>query len=101
MLLQTVGYILHFFNHDSLLRFAYFIDPIKWCIFQVVLGGPFLPHIECILRDKALLMSSPVVLASDTRNRSKINGFSMLDGRPFQSCDMVIQVESDLKLVCI
>ncbi|XP_050386695.1 dihydrofolate synthetase [Argentina anserina] len=64
----------------------------------VVLGGPFLPHIECILRDKALLMNSPVVLASDTRNKSKINGFSMLDGRPFQSCDIVIQLESDLKL---
>ncbi|PRQ60339.1 putative dihydrofolate synthase [Rosa chinensis] len=64
----------------------------------VVLGGPFLPHIECILRDKALLMSSPVVLASDTRNRSKINGFSMHDGRPFQSCDIVLQLESDSKL---
>ncbi|KAK9914417.1 hypothetical protein M0R45_038198 [Rubus argutus] len=64
----------------------------------VVLGGPFLPHIECILRDKALLMSSPVVLASDTRNRINITGLSLLDGRPFQSCDMVIQVESDLKL---
>ncbi|KAM1232240.1 hypothetical protein ACFX13_042821 [Malus domestica] len=64
----------------------------------VVLGGPFLPHIEQILRDKALLMSSPVVLASDTGNKSKINGVSMLNGRPFQSCDIVIRVERDLKL---
>lgn len=67
----------------------------------MVLGGPFLPHIEQILRDKALLMSSPVVLASDTGNKSKINGVSMLSGRPFQSCDIVIRVERDLKLVCI
>lgn len=67
----------------------------------MVLGGPFLPHIEHILRDKALLMSSPVVLASDTGNRSKINGVSMLNGRPFQSCDIVIQAERDFKLVCL
>ncbi|XP_004308011.1 PREDICTED: probable dihydrofolate synthetase [Fragaria vesca subsp. vesca] len=64
----------------------------------VVLGGPFLPHIECILRDKALLTSSPVLLASDTRNRSMIHGFSMHNGRPFQSCDIVIQLERDIKL---
>lgn len=64
----------------------------------VVLGGPFLPRIEHILRDKAFLMSSPVVLASDAGNRSKINGVSMLNGRPFQSCDIVIRVERDLKL---
>lgn len=69
--------------------------------FQVVLGGPFLPRIEHILRDKAFLMSSPVVLASDAGNRSKINGVSMLNGRPFQSCDIVIRVERDLKLVRI
>uniref|UniRef100_A0A2N9EAT3 Mur ligase central domain-containing protein n=1 Tax=Fagus sylvatica TaxID=28930 RepID=A0A2N9EAT3_FAGSY len=64
----------------------------------VVLGGPFLPHIECILRDKALSMSSPVVSASDAGNRSTIKGISMLNGRPCQSCDLVIQVERDFKL---
>ncbi|XP_009368683.2 dihydrofolate synthetase [Pyrus x bretschneideri] len=64
----------------------------------VVLGGLFLPHIDQILRDKALLMSSPMVLASDTGNKSKINGVSMLNGRPFQSCDIVIRVERDLQL---
>lgn len=63
-----------------------------------MLGGPFLPHIECILRDKALSMSSPVVSASDAGNRSTIKGISMLNGRPCQSCDLVIQVERDFKL---
>ncbi|XP_062120239.1 dihydrofolate synthetase isoform X2 [Humulus lupulus] len=62
----------------------------------VVLGGPFLPHIEKILRDKASLMSSPVASASDSVNCSKINGISLIDGRPCQSCDIVIQADRDL-----
>ncbi|KAM4076175.1 hypothetical protein ACJW30_12G043200 [Castanea mollissima] len=64
----------------------------------LVLGGPFLPHIECILRDKALSMSSPVVSASDAGNRSTIKGVSRMNGRPYQSCDLVIQIERDFKL---
>ncbi|PON96875.1 Folylpolyglutamate synthetase [Trema orientale] len=64
----------------------------------VVLGGPFLPHIEKILRDKASLMSSPVVSASDCGQRSKINGISFVDSRPCQSCDIVIQAERDLNM---
>ncbi|XP_023908562.1 dihydrofolate synthetase isoform X1 [Quercus suber] len=64
----------------------------------LVLGGPFLPHIECILRDKALLMSSPVVSASDAGNQSTIKGISRINGRPYQSCDLVIQIERDFKL---
>ncbi|KAF5442226.1 hypothetical protein F2P56_034911 [Juglans regia] len=64
----------------------------------LVLGGPFPPHIDRILRDKALSMSSPVVSASDGGNRSTIKGLSMLNGRPCQSCDLLIQVERDFKL---
>ncbi|XP_030484564.2 dihydrofolate synthetase isoform X1 [Cannabis sativa] len=64
----------------------------------VVLGGPFLPHIEKILRDKASLMSSPVASASDSGNCSKINDISLIDGRPYQSCDIVIQADRDLSL---
>nr|POE45608.1 dihydrofolate synthetase [Quercus suber] len=65
---------------------------------MLVLGGPFLPHIECILRDKALSMSSPVVSASDAGNQSTIKGISRMNGRPYQSCDLVIQIERDFKL---
>ncbi|KAF3432873.1 hypothetical protein FNV43_RR23975 [Rhamnella rubrinervis] len=64
----------------------------------VVLGGPFLPHIERIFHTKALLMHSPVVLASGTGNQSKIKGISMYNGRLCQSCDIVIQVERDINL---
>ncbi|PIA49088.1 hypothetical protein AQUCO_01300145v1 [Aquilegia coerulea] len=64
----------------------------------VVLGGPFKPHIERILRDKASSTSSPVVLASDPRNRSIIKGFMVNDGKRFQSCDILIQVEEDLRM---
>lgn len=65
-----------------------------------MLGGPFLPHIERILRDKALSMASPVVSASDAGNRSTVKGISMLNGRPCQTCDLIIQVERDFKEVC-
>ncbi|CAH2068865.1 unnamed protein product [Thlaspi arvense] len=64
----------------------------------VVLGGPFLPHIEHILRDKASSMSSPVVSASDPGNRSKLKGLNNLCGKPCQSCDIVIQIEKDFQL---
>ncbi|KAL4594902.1 hypothetical protein ACB092_12G052900 [Castanea dentata] len=64
----------------------------------LVLGGPFLPHIECILRDKALSMSSPVVSASDAGNQSTIKGISRMNGRPYQSCDLVMQIQRDFKL---
>ncbi|KAG2700601.1 hypothetical protein I3843_06G006800 [Carya illinoinensis] len=64
----------------------------------LVLGGPFPPHIDRILHDKALSMSSPVVSASDGGNRSTIKGLSMLNGRPCQSCDLLIQIERDFKL---
>ncbi|XP_015878195.1 dihydrofolate synthetase [Ziziphus jujuba] len=64
----------------------------------VVLGGPFLPHIECILRNKASSMHSPVISAYDTGNQSKIKGISIHNGRPCQSCDIVIQVESEINL---
>lgn len=59
----------------------------------MVLGGPFLPHIEHILRDKACSMSSTVVSACDPGNRSAIKGLSDLYGKCYQSCDIVIQIE--------
>ncbi|XP_027163858.1 dihydrofolate synthetase [Coffea eugenioides] len=64
----------------------------------LVLGGPFLPHIERILRDKACSMSSPVVSASDTGNRSTLKSLDRMSGRPFQYCDLVLQIEKDLQL---
>ncbi|KAL5727096.1 dihydrofolate synthase [Ranunculus cassubicifolius] len=64
----------------------------------VVLGGPFLPHIECILREKATSMNSPVVLASDPGNNSTIKGFFSNNGKTCQSCDILIQPHKDLQL---
>ncbi|WZZ02202.1 hypothetical protein YC2023_074530 [Brassica napus] len=64
----------------------------------VVLGGPFLPHIEDILRSKAASMSSPVVLASNIGSGSSIKGIINKDGIGLcQSCDIVIQNEKDDK----
>lgn len=64
-----------------------------------MLGGPFLPHIEHIIRDKAVTMDSPVVSAYDTGNRFMVKSFSILNGRPCQICDIEIQTVKDLTLV--
>lgn len=64
----------------------------------VVLGGPFLPHIERILRDKASVLSSPVVSSSDNGNRSILKCIEKIYGTPRQSCDIVLQIEKDLQL---
>ncbi|KAJ4705886.1 Folylpolyglutamate synthase [Melia azedarach] len=64
----------------------------------LVLGGPFLPHIERILRDKASLMRAPVVSASDARIRATINGLTIFNDKPCQSCDIIIQVQRDFQL---
>ncbi|KAK8473098.1 hypothetical protein PHAVU_001G060700 [Phaseolus vulgaris] len=65
----------------------------------LVLGGPFVPHIERIIRDKAATMESPVVSAYDTGNRCTLKSFSIVNGRPYQICDIVIQVVKDLKML--
>ncbi|XP_031381336.1 dihydrofolate synthetase [Punica granatum] len=64
----------------------------------VVLGGPFLPHIEHILCEKASSLCSPVLFASGSGNKSAIKGISMINGRPCQSCDILLKVEGDFEL---
>ncbi|KAL0340995.1 UNVERIFIED_CONTAM: Dihydrofolate synthetase [Sesamum radiatum] len=64
----------------------------------VVLGGPFLPHIEHIIRDKALFMCSPVISASDAGNRSVLKGFSRACETPRQLCDILLLIERDLRV---
>ncbi|KAL1225603.1 Dihydrofolate synthetase [Cardamine amara subsp. amara] len=64
----------------------------------VVLGGPFLPHIEDILRSKAASMSSSVTLASNIGSSSSVKGIINKNGIGLcQSCDIVIQNEKDDK----
>ena len=46
---------------------------------QTVIGGPFLPHIEQIIRDRAAMMSSPVVSACDAGIRATIKGLGVND----------------------
>ncbi|KAI4378163.1 hypothetical protein MLD38_015684 [Melastoma candidum] len=61
----------------------------------VVLGGPFLPKIERILREKALAMNSPVLSASDASTRTSIKRVEVVNGRLYQLCDMVFHVHGD------
>ncbi|GAA0167681.1 ligase [Lithospermum erythrorhizon] len=64
----------------------------------LILGGPFHPHIEQILRDKALCMSSPIMSASDHGNKSILKGFNYLHGQPYQSCDILLNIDKDFPL---
>ncbi|PHT46800.1 hypothetical protein CQW23_15958 [Capsicum baccatum] len=64
----------------------------------LVLGGPFIPSIESILRSKASSMSSPVVSACDPVNRSALRGFCEVSGIPRQLCDIVLHIEKDFDL---
>ncbi|BAB08519.1 folylpolyglutamate synthase-like protein [Arabidopsis thaliana] len=60
------------------------------------IGGPFLPHIEGILRSKAASVSSSVILASNIGSSSSIKGIINKNGIGLcQSCDIVIQNEKD------
>ncbi|KAK1321514.1 Folylpolyglutamate synthase [Acorus calamus] len=64
----------------------------------LIIGGPFKPHIEQILRSKALSLNAPVISASGCGIRGIIKVFGREHGRPYQSCDVVIQVSRDLQL---
>ncbi|XVF12624.1 hypothetical protein REPUB_Repub08aG0135000 [Reevesia pubescens] len=64
----------------------------------LILGGPLLPHIDSILRDRASSMSSHIVSASDAGIRTAIKGISTFKGRPSQSCDLMIKLDRDFQL---
>ncbi|KAI5394288.1 dihydrofolate synthetase [Lathyrus oleraceus] len=66
----------------------------------LVLGGPFLPHIEQIIREKAVITGSPIVSAYDAGNSLAVKSFSIVNGKPCQICDIEIQTVKDLKLSC-
>lgn len=66
----------------------------------MILGGPFLPHIDRILRDRASSMSSPIISASDAGVRTSIKGIGTFKGRPSQCCDLVIENTHGSQLVC-
>lgn len=91
--------IVHIVEHQLLMVLWDWTWSVKWLNFQLVLGGPFLSKIEHILRGKASLMGSPVVSASDPGNRSVIKGISNICGKPCQSCDIVLEIDRDIKLV--
>ncbi|KAJ8630782.1 hypothetical protein MRB53_024105 [Persea americana] len=64
----------------------------------LVMGGPFEPHIEGILRQKASLMNSPVISASDPGIQRIVKSVGREHDIIYQSCDLIMQVEKDLQL---
>ncbi|XP_078439408.1 folylpolyglutamate synthetase family protein isoform X2 [Wolffia australiana] len=64
----------------------------------VVIGGPFDPHIENIIRGRASALDSPVVSGCDPGVHGVIKSFGTVDCRPCQSCNIHINIERDLRL---
>ncbi|XP_038985065.1 dihydrofolate synthetase isoform X2 [Phoenix dactylifera] len=64
----------------------------------VVIGGPFEPHIEHIIRDRAFLMNSPVISSCDPGIQSVLKCSGRENGNSYQTCDIFIQVQKDLQL---
>ena len=65
----------------------------------MVIGGPFEPHIEHIIRDRASLMKSPVISSCDPGIRSVLKFSGRVNGNSYQICDIFIKVQKDLQLV--
>lgn len=65
----------------------------------MVIGGPFEPHIEHIIRDRAFLMKSPVISSCDPGIRSVLKFSGRVNGSSYQTCDIFIKVLKDLQLV--
>ncbi|XP_020517188.1 dihydrofolate synthetase isoform X2 [Amborella trichopoda] len=64
----------------------------------VVIGGPFQPHVEHIIRQKAFSENSPVLSATDPRIHAILKGFQGHTDKPYQSCDILIHLE-DLQML--
>lgn len=64
----------------------------------VVIGGPFEPHIEHIIRDRAFLMKSPVISSSDPGIQCVLKCSGRENGNSFQTCDIFIRIQKDLQL---
>lgn len=67
--------------------------------FQVVIGGPFSANIERIIRDRAFLMQSPVISACDPGIKSITKFIDWDNGKPYQHCDISIEISKDMPLV--
>ncbi|XP_020576788.1 dihydrofolate synthetase [Phalaenopsis equestris] len=64
----------------------------------VVIGGPLLPHIEHIIRNKASSSNSPAVSACDSGIKSSTKFLGREEENPFQCCEIRINIKEDLPL---
>ncbi|CAL5071874.1 unnamed protein product [Urochloa decumbens] len=64
----------------------------------VVIGGPFSADIERIIRDRAFLTQSPVISACDPGIKSITKCIDWDSGKPYQRCDISINISDDVPL---
>ncbi|KAF8679358.1 hypothetical protein HU200_046144 [Digitaria exilis] len=64
----------------------------------VVIGGPFSANIEQIIRDRAFLTQSPVISACDPGIKSITKFIDWDNGKPYQRCDISIDISKDMPL---
>nr|CAD1843305.1 unnamed protein product [Ananas comosus var. bracteatus] len=64
----------------------------------VIIGGPLEEKIERIIKDRASVMNSSVISACDPGIRSILKCFAREDDEPRQTCDIVVDIQKDMKL---
>ncbi|TVU48923.1 hypothetical protein EJB05_00208 [Eragrostis curvula] len=64
----------------------------------VVIGGPFPADIEQIIRDRAFLTRSPVISAYDPGVKSITKCIDWDNGKPYQICDIGINISNGMPL---
>ncbi|PKA53803.1 Folylpolyglutamate synthase [Apostasia shenzhenica] len=65
---------------------------------EVVIGGPFEPQIEHIIREKAFSLNAPVVSAFDAGSQSSVRCFERDGEVPFQLCKIFIENQDDISM---
>ncbi|KAF6154734.1 hypothetical protein GIB67_041195 [Kingdonia uniflora] len=72
-------------------------ESIDIAVVEVVLGGPFKPHMSVFFGIK-IFIGFTNCIGIDSGSRSTIKNVEINNGKPCQVCDILIQVEKDLQL---
>uniref|UniRef100_A0A0D9Y1K6 Mur ligase central domain-containing protein n=1 Tax=Leersia perrieri TaxID=77586 RepID=A0A0D9Y1K6_9ORYZ len=92
------GALTHFEVFTALSYLLFSRENVNIAIIEVIIGGPFSSDIEQILRDRAFLTQSPIISACDPGIRSITTCIGWDCGKPYQSCDIVVEIKKDIPL---
>ncbi|OEL32221.1 Dihydrofolate synthetase [Dichanthelium oligosanthes] len=88
----------HFEVFTALSFLLFSRENVDIAIIEVVIGGPFSVDIEQIIRDRAFLTQSSVISACDPAIKSITKCIDWDNGKPYQRCDISINISNDMPL---